>query len=110
MGDTLCCQRRSFDRAAPLATSKADRSEHRVQYRANQPDAARLDFATVAAYEDDYFPWEGGGLLGRGTCHANLCDAGEMDRRGYPYHQGFPQESFEDWITAIGGKVKDAIS
>jgi hypothetical protein len=65
MGDTPCCQRRSFDRAAPLATSKADRSEHRVQYRANQPDAARLDFATVAAYEDDYFPWEGGGLLGR---------------------------------------------
>jgi len=27
--------------------------------RASQPDAARLDFATVAAYEDDYFPWEG---------------------------------------------------
>jgi hypothetical protein len=22
----------------------------------DQPDAARLDFATVAAYEDDYFP------------------------------------------------------
>ena len=59
LGDTRRCQRRSFDRAAPLATSDADRSEHRVQYRVSQPDAARLDFATVAAYEDDYFPWEG---------------------------------------------------
>ena len=59
MGDTPWCQRRSFDRAAPFATSDADRSEHRVQCRASQPDAARLDFATVAAYEDDYFPWEG---------------------------------------------------
>src|SRR6266851_10334243 len=52
MGDTLCCQCRSFDLAAPLATSEADRSEHRMQYRPSQPDAARLDFATVAAYEE----------------------------------------------------------
>jgi hypothetical protein len=54
MGDTLWCQRRSFDRAAPLATADADRSEHRVQYRASQPDAARLDFANLHHPMGDY--------------------------------------------------------
>ena len=56
-----------------------------MQYRPSQPDAARLDFATVAAYE-------------------------ETTSQGGPYHQRFAKrrQAFEDRIAATGGKVKDA--
>jgi len=51
--------------------------------------------------------WKGG------PCHANLCAAGEMDRRGYPYRtiKDSPKrrQAFEDRITAMGEKVNDAI-
>jgi len=45
-----------------------------------------------------------------GPCHANLCDAGEMDRRGYPYRSPKRRQVFEDRITARGGKGKTPVS
>jgi uncharacterized protein with GYD domain len=70
-----------------------------------------LDFATVAAYEESYFPWEGGGLLGREVptmptfvTLAKWTDEGIRNIKDSPKRR----HAFEDRITSMGGKVKDA--
>jgi uncharacterized protein with GYD domain len=70
-----------------------------------------LDFATVAAYGETNFPWEGGGLLGR-EVHAmptfvtlaKWTDEGIRNIKDSPKRR----QAFEDRITSMGGKVKDA--
>ena len=70
----------------------------------SQPDAARLDFATVAAYEDDYFPWEeGGGLLGwEVPAMATFVTLGKITDEGIRIIKDSLKcpQAFEDWVTA----------
>jgi uncharacterized protein with GYD domain len=70
-----------------------------------------LDFATVGAYDESYFPWEGGGLLGREVptmptfvTLAKWTDEGIRNIKDSPKRR----QAFEDRITSMGGKVKDA--
>jgi hypothetical protein len=50
-----------------------------------------LNFSAVAAHEGTTSSGRGVAYSEGGTCHADLCDAGQVDRRGYPKRQGFPQ-------------------
>src|SRR6266851_5044998 len=81
--------------------------------RAERPSISvtPLDFATVAAYEESYFPWEGGGLLGR-EVHAmpTFVTLAKWTDEGIRTIKDSPKrrQAFEDRITSMGGKVKDA--
>jgi hypothetical protein len=81
-----------------------------VRYRPSPPDAARLDFATVAAYEETTSRGRGWPTRKSGTCHINLLTLAKWTDEGIRNIKDSPtrRQAFEDRITAMGGTVKDA--